>query len=134
LGYIIEGMKVTGIRVPSPHDRVLKVLLSPELGNTDNFTMLFSILSPGNSTGLHKHESDEIMYIASGRGVGVVGGEKAEIKEDTVLYAPKLVEHETINTGEETLKIICFFIPPLKPAGHYEEGVNKAKEYLRKAQ
>lgn len=130
MDYIIEGMKVTGAKVPSPHERVLKVLLSPELGNTDKFTLLFSIISPGNATGLHTHNSDEVMYIASGRGIGVVGEEKAEFKEDTVLYAPKLIKHEVINTEAETLKIICFFIPPLKSAGSYEETINKAKEYF----
>jgi mannose-6-phosphate isomerase-like protein (cupin superfamily) len=134
LNYIIEGMKVTGIKVPSPHERLLKILLSPELGNTDEFTVLFSIISPGNFTGLHTHNSDEVMYVATGRGEGVVGEEKAELKEDTVIFAPKLVKHDVTNTGEENLKLICFYIPPLKPAGYFEEATSKAKEYFKSLQ
>jgi len=131
LKYIIEGMKVTGVKVPPPHERVLKILLSPELGDTDKFTVLFSIISPGNATGLHTHESDEVMYVAAGRGEGMVGEEKAELKEDTVIFAPKLVKHEVANAGEETLKLICFYIPPLKPAGYFEEAIKEAKDYFR---
>ena len=132
--YIIEGMKVTGVKVPSPNERVLKILLSPELENTDKFTLLFSIVSPRNGTGVHTHDSDEVMYVAAGRGEGIVGEETAEIKPDSVIYAPKLVRHEVKNTGDEMLKLVCFYIPPLKPAGYFEEAINKAKEYLRSLQ
>ena len=129
--YLIEGMKVAGFEVPPPNKRVLKILLSPDLENTDKFTLLYSIVSPGNSTGSHTHDSDEVMYIASGRGEAVFGEEKGEIEADTVIFAPKHVEHDVRNTGEETLKLICFFIPPLKPAGYFEKAINEAKEYFK---
>lgn len=129
--YVLDGMNVPGVKVPTPNERILKVLLSPELGNTDKLTLLFSIISPGNTTGLHTHEVDEIMYVAVGRGECIVGEEKSEIKEDIVLYAPRLVKHEVKNTGDETLKLVCFYAPPMKPAGYFAEAINKAKEYFK---
>jgi len=128
--YVINGMKVPGSKVPPPHERVLKVILSPEIGNVDNLTFLFSLISPGNSTGLHTHESDEVMYVAKGKGISIVGNEEEEIEEDSVIFAPKLIKHEVKNTGDGILKLICFYNPPLKPSGYFEEAINKAKEYL----
>jgi mannose-6-phosphate isomerase-like protein (cupin superfamily) len=129
--YIFDSMEVPGAKVPAPNERVLKVLLSPELGSTDKFTLLFSIISPGNTTGLHTHDVDEIMYVVTGRGECIVGEEKGELKEDTVLFAPKLVKHEVKNVGDETLKLVCFYVPPMKPAGYFAEATNKAKEYFK---
>jgi len=128
--HVINGMKVPGFKVPPPHERVLKVILSPEIGNVDNLTFLFSLINPGNSTGLHTHESDEVMYIAEGKGVSIIGDEEEEIEEDSVIFAPKLVKHEVKNTGNSVLKLICFYHPPLKPSGYFEEAINKAKAYL----
>lgn len=134
--YIIEGMKVTGIKVPPPNERVLKIILSPELENSDKFTLLFSIKSPGNATGIHygKHESDEVMYVATGRGKAMVGEEKKEIKEDTVIFAPKLVKHDLMNTGDGILKLICFYIPHLRPGGYFKEALDAAARYFKSLQ
>lgn len=129
--YIWDGIKVNGVKVPSPHERVLKIMLSPEIGNTDKCTVLFSIINPENGTGSHTHSSDEIMYVASGRGTAKVGNETTELREDIVIFAPKNVEHYVQNTGNETLKLICFYVPPLKPAGYFEEAISKAKEYFK---
>jgi mannose-6-phosphate isomerase-like protein (cupin superfamily) len=125
-------MKVDGVKVPPPNERILKVVLSPEIGNITECTVLLSLISPRNSTGTHTHVSDEIMYVASGRGVGRVADEKMELREDMVVFAPKGVEHGIENTGDETLKLICFYTPPLKPAGYFETAIAKAKEYFMK--
>lgn len=129
--YVFDGMEVPGAKVPAPNERVLKVLLSPEIGNTEKLTLLFSIISPGKTTGLHTHDVDEIMYVATGRGECIVGEEKGKLREDTVLFAPKLVKHEVKNTVDETLKLICFYVPPMKPTGYFAEAISIAKEYFK---
>jgi len=130
LKHIFDTMKVTGVKVPFPNERVLKVLLSPEIGNTDGCTVLLSLISPGNGTGSHTHSSDEIMYIVSGRGMARVRNETSTIREGILLFAPRDVEHEVRNTGDETIKVFCVYVPPLKPAGYHAEAVTKAKEYF----
>lgn len=131
MSYIFDGMEIPGAKVPTPHERLLKILMSPELGNSDKITLLFSIISPWNSTGPHTHSSDEIMYVASGRGEARVRDEKKELCKDFIIFAPRLVEHELKNTGDETLKLICIYVPPLKPTGYFEEAIKKAKEHLQ---
>lgn len=128
--YVVDSMAVPGFKVPSPHERVLKVIISPELGSTENVTLLLSIIRPDNATGMHTHDSTEIMYVASGRGLAIIGDEKQEISVDSVLIAPKEVPHEVKNTGDETLKLVCFYVPALKPSGSYREAIDKAKHYF----
>lgn len=128
--YFIDAMAVSGFKVPSPHERVLKVIVSPELGGSEDLTVLLSIIRPNNTTGMHTHDSTEIMYVVNGRGIAIVGDEKREIKTDIVLIAPRGVPHEVKNTGDETLKIVCFYVPALKPEGNYKEAINKAKQYF----
>ncbi len=132
--HIIKGMEVAGVQVPPPNERNLKVLFAPELGNTDKFTMLFSILNPEGTTGAHTHDSDEVMYVAASRGEGKVGGERSELSRDTVIFAPKLVEHSITNLEEEPLKLICFYVPPLKPTGYFEEAIKISRQHFSSLQ
>lgn len=130
--YFIDSMAVPGFKVPSPNERVLKVIVSPELGSKESLTLLLSIISPGNTTGIHTHDAIEIMYVANGRGIATVGDENQEISVDMVLIAPKGIPHEVKNTGDETLKLVCFYVPALKPGGNYKEAIDKAKEYFER--
>ena len=129
MAYLFDGMNVPGIKVSAPNERILKILLSPELGNTEKFTALFSILSPENTIDSHTHESDELMYVISGRGEAICGDEKKEISADSIIWAPQNVKHFIKNNGDETLKLLCIFIPPLKPSGVFIEAIEKARTY-----
>jgi mannose-6-phosphate isomerase-like protein (cupin superfamily) len=124
----IKPWQVLGFEVPPPNKRVLKVVTSPEVTGTSESTLVCSLIPPGSTTGVHTHDGVEIQYVASGRGQGTVGDEKASIEPDTVIYAPGGVPHEVKNTGDETLKLICFFVPPLKPSGNFEKAVQAAKQ------
>lgn len=125
---MFDGMAVPGVKVPEPNERVLKILLSPELENTGDFTLLYSIISPKNSTGIHIHESDEIMCVITGRGTGIVQGEESKLREGMIVFAPKGIKHGITNTGDETLKLVCFYLPSLKPSGYFAEAVEAAKK------
>jgi len=127
---LIEVWKVPGVKVPLPNERVLRVLMSPEVTGTGNLTLLVSLISPHSSTGLHAHDVDEFMYIVTGRGESHCGGERSEVQSDVLFYAPSKVEHEVRNTGDETMKLFCVFNPPMKPRGFFEEATRLAKERL----
>jgi len=124
---IAKVWEVKGYKVPPPTERTLKMLFSPELGNTDKVTVLASLIPPGGTTGLHSHDVDEIIYIASGRGIHVEGDEEHPVEPDMVLYAPAKIAHEVRNTGDETIKLICVFVPPLKPSEVIMKAVEAAK-------
>ena len=125
---IFEIWKIRGIKVPKPCERTLKIIMSPETTGTKELTYFVSIIPSNSTTCSHAHDVDEIMYIASGRGECMVSGRKSAIQPDSVIFAPKKVEHEIRNTGEETLKLICVFFPPLKPVGYIKDAIKAAKE------
>jgi len=88
-----------------------------------HMSILFSIISPDSTTGMHRHESsDECMYVATGRGTYICGSERTPIVPDVLLIAKAGEEHEVRNEGEETMKLVAVFSPPLKPAGYIEKA------------
>jgi mannose-6-phosphate isomerase-like protein (cupin superfamily) len=103
--------------------------MSPEVTDTKQLTLLVSIISPGYTTGLHKHDVDEFMYVATGRGTFTEGGQNQAFETDSILFGKANIEHEVKNTGVETLKLICVYVPPLKPKGIVEQAVEVAKNY-----
>ena len=55
------------------------------------------------------------MFVVSGRGEATIEGKKHEIVPDTTIYAPLGVRHQLRNLSDETMKVICVFVPPLPP-------------------
>jgi quercetin dioxygenase-like cupin family protein len=106
--------------------------MSPELNGYKDATIIFSHIPPGSTTGRHTHASDEIMYVV-GRGEGTVGDEVCKIETDSVVFAPRGIEHECRNTSEtDTLKLFCVFIPPLKPPALLSKLIETTKKQLSK--
>ena len=121
---VVEGWKIRGAKVPQPNERVLKLLASPETGETKYVSILFSIISPGSTTGRHLHDSsDECMYVATGRGTYVCGSSATSIAPDVLLVAKAGEEHEIKNESEETMKLVAIFGPPLKPLGYIQKAL-----------
>lgn len=125
---------VPGVKAPQPNERILKVLMSPELGNAKDLTILVSIIPPGSTTGLHIHDGDEYMYVASGRGESIENGQAFAIEPDSLIFAAGGEEHGIVNTGVESLKLFCIFCPALKPAGCFQEAIDAAKAEISTSQ
>jgi len=127
---VIKTWEIPGVTVPKPNERTLKVIFSPEVNNK-NFIMLLSLIYPQGSTGLHTHEVDEYMYVVSGHGKAFCEGEEeTEIHPDTIVYAPAGKKHEIRNTGDETIKLVCVYVPAFKTSGYLKEAEAKAKEFF----
>ena len=127
-GFVVDSMSIPGVKVPAPNERVLKIVMSPELGNHKEITLLLSIINPHSKTGLHTHDSDEIMYVATGEGESTMDGKTEKIRPNTIIFAPKSVQHEIRSTSDESLKLVCLYIPSLKPTGYFLEAISAAKK------
>ena len=129
---VIDIPEAKGVEVPEPHNRVLKTLMSPELGNADEHTVLISIIKPGANTGVHEHDADEFMYVATGHGEAVTlenGEEKVEeVRPDSLIFAPEGEKHDVKNTGDESLKLFCVYHPALNPSGKFLESIEIQKK------
>jgi len=130
---VFHGWEFPFAKTPAPNERFLRLIASAETNGYDKATVLLVHLPPLGTTGLHTHpDSDEIIFV-TGRGEGTVAGEKTRLEADSVIIAPKGVEHQCHNTSEtETLKLYCVFVPPMKLSPTLQELAKPTKEYLAK--
>jgi mannose-6-phosphate isomerase-like protein (cupin superfamily) len=129
--WVYQGWEFPSVRVEPPRERYLKLIACPETNGYEGATVLFSHIPPGSGTGPHTHpDSDEIMYCL-GRGECIIAGERFKLETDSVIIAPKGVEHECRNTSQtETLKLFCVYLPPLKLNELLAGLAKRTREYL----
>ena len=134
-GYQIKISDVPGATTPSK--TTVKLPIHPEvtgIPKTAPISILWVIIPPGLSTGLHDHElSDEYEYIVSGTGLLEVGQEKdIPVEPEMLVFNPQGVMHEVKNTGKDTMKLLRVHVPPLKPpaGGHLEKALNDTKAWF----
>jgi mannose-6-phosphate isomerase-like protein (cupin superfamily) len=141
---------------PPPQSRMTGYILGPEEGSqalshlikadpqlgSNRLGMGKQRLKAGRGIALHIHEGeDEILYVESGRGVGVVGNQQKDLVSGSMIYVPQGAWHG-IRSIEE-MKIIWIASPPnfanylrewhaLNESGQFTE--KRYEELLRKHQ
>ena len=84
-------------------------------GNTDAIAMslMHVVLLPGKGHERHNHpDSDEILYILSGRGEQMVDdADTFPVGPGQAVFIPKAAFHSTINTGWEPLVLLAIYAP-----------------------
>lgn len=90
---------------------VAKWLVSAEQGS--QITLGEVIVLPGQSHEWHNHdESDEVVYVLSGRGEFTVGeGNRFPIGPGDALHIPVGVYHDSHNTGWAPLHLLVMYSP-----------------------
>jgi putative monooxygenase len=117
LPFVVAENVEGAYRVPP---RVSKLLLAPKTVGTRNVSMGLNVTEVGSMIPDHVHEdSEEVMFIISGRAKLVIEGEgEWEIGPDTAIYSPLGKKHRLENIGDEPLKLVWVYGPPLPQ--HYE--------------
>ena len=95
--------------------RTSKLLLAPKFGGVNNVSMGMNITEVGSMIPDHVHEeSEELLFLISGKAKLVLEGiGEWEIGPETAFYSPKGVKHRLENIGDEPLKLIWVYCPPL---------------------
>ncbi len=71
-------------------------------------------LAPGETEGGpdNRHRgADQWLYVVGGTGVAVVGGERVDLRDGTLLLIGRGETHEVRNTGEEPLRTLNVYVP-----------------------
>ena len=117
------------------------IMADPQLGS-NRLGMGKQRLKAGRGIALHAHEGeDEILYVESGKGIGVVGDQQKELFAGSMMYVPQGVWHGIRSTEE--MKVIWIVSPPnfanylrewhaLNESGEFTE--KRYEELLRKHQ
>ena len=110
--YTIHESEVEAVQLPG---RDLKAIIGPrDFGPASN--MCFGVAefpmhqhAPG-----HVHlAQEEILYVLTGEGEFYFDGVPEAVRPGTCIYVPSGVEHSIKNTGDEVLKVIYVFSPPV---------------------
>jgi mannose-6-phosphate isomerase-like protein (cupin superfamily) len=109
----VRAADVEGERRDPP--RVSKLLLAPKFGGVHNLSLGMNITEVGSMIPDHVHEdSEEVLFLISGRARIVIEGEGAwEIGPETAFYSPVGKKHRVENIGDEPLKLVWVYTPPL---------------------
>jgi oxalate decarboxylase/phosphoglucose isomerase-like protein (cupin superfamily) len=91
----------------------LKWLNTPEVTGASEFSTGVVQLDPGKGHERHDHpDSEEVLYVVSGEGTQTVADEEFDIAAGDLVQIPAGVEHSTVNTAWEPLKLIAVYGPP----------------------
>jgi len=112
LPFVIAADVEGEYRIPP---RVSKLLLAPKYGCVENVSMGMNITEVGSMIPDHVHEeSEEGLFLISGRAKIVIEGEgEWEIRPETACYSPRGKKHRVENIGDEPLRIVWVYSPPL---------------------
>ncbi|MFQ5763003.1 MAG: cupin domain-containing protein [Candidatus Bathyarchaeia archaeon] len=91
----------------------IKWMSSPGIKGAQRFSLGVVLLQRGKGHLTHNHpDSEETLYVVSGEGDQMVADKRWKITAGDIIYIPKGIMHETINTGWEPLKLIAVYSPP----------------------
>ena len=93
--------------------RRMRWLVSKDAVNAKNCSTCVIRVSPGEKvTPAHSHPNgEEVIYIIQGSGRVLVAGEVRPVTAGTAVLFPQGAVHMLHNTGNEEMKVICFFAP-----------------------
>jgi len=110
--YVVDSATIEGVKKVPP--RTSKLLLSETTVGTRGFSMGQNVTAVGSRIPEHVHESsEEGMYIISGEGRLITDEGEEELRAGMAIYMPPGVKHSIINTGDEELKLVWVYSPPL---------------------
>ena len=78
-----------------------------------NCQLVLMSLKPGEEIGSEVHQLDQFIRVESGTGKTILNGAEQEIKGGYAVLVPAGVEHNIVNTSEETeMKLYTVYSPP----------------------
>jgi mannose-6-phosphate isomerase-like protein (cupin superfamily) len=91
-------------------------LLGPQNSQTKNLAFGLAEFPGGTLAGVHTHQTEEeILYILSGEGVIITDGKETRLEPGAAVFIPPGLPHQIRVDGEEPLKLVTVFSPPVTP-------------------
>lgn len=116
----------TGISVPAPYRRDIRVLLAPDRRSVSELTFTLVEIPPGSGTDEHTHDRVELIYIVEGRATVSCDGQPRFVSQDDVILVRTGELHRVTNGGDETLRMATVFVPGYPAAENYERCLTSA--------
>ena len=99
--------------------------------STEKVTLNFLTEAPNCQSGIHHHESEQIMIVTDGALDEIVDGKLYHLEEGDVIIIPSNLEHEAY-VSDKGCRIIDVFSPPRQDiVAKLEEAMKRQKEGYR---
>jgi quercetin dioxygenase-like cupin family protein len=128
---------VTLMSVPTIHEddidalplpgRELSWVVAPGALQAEHCSACVIRVAPGDKVRpAHSHPNgEEVIYIVRGTGRVLVAGAVSPVKAGSTVLFPQGAVHMLHNTGDEEMKVVCFFAPPTNLENYrMHEGVD----------
>jgi quercetin dioxygenase-like cupin family protein len=108
---LVHETDVEELDLPGRH---MRWLVTRERLNARHLSVCVIRVEPGQTVKpAHAHPNgEETIYIIRGTGRVWIDGAMDAVKEGTAVLFPQGSVHMLQNTGNEEMKVICFFAPP----------------------
>ena len=110
-GYIVYGDDVESLVFDWG---TIKFLSEPEVTGSERFSFGIVVLAPGKGHERHNHPGvEEIIFVMSGEGEQMVDDQPpVHVRAGASIFIPPDVDHSTVNTGWEPLRLLVVYSPP----------------------
>lgn len=108
---IIQSDKESGVKVPPPFEREIKLLLGPDKGEVEEIRANLVILPKDGKTNYHMHDRPELIYVLDGLGICISEAGDISISKNTLIWAKKNDMHQIKNSSNKELKLFTLFVP-----------------------
>jgi quercetin dioxygenase-like cupin family protein len=108
---IVDEKDVEALDLPG---RMLRWVVTKQNTQAEHCTMCVIEVQPGQTVRpAHSHPNgEEVIYIVRGSGRVMIDGVVESVKEGFAVLFPQGSVHMLQNTGDEEMKVACFFAPP----------------------
>ncbi len=92
----------------------IKFLSEPEVTGVESFSFGMVVLAPGQGHESHNHPGvEEIIFVMSGEGEQMVDEQPpVRVWPGASIFIPADVNHSTVNTGWEPMRLLVVYSPP----------------------
>ena len=96
-----------------PRENIHKVDVR-DLYSKENAQIVHILLKPGEELKAHLTPVDVAFFVLQGVGTVLIGEEKQEVKEGTLIESPKMIAHCWYNKSTEDLRVLVIKAPEPK--------------------
>src|SRR5438128_2047768 len=91
-----------------PSMRFVAVFPVTEEQGAASSTVAYYIFEPGQHSGLHADNAEEVIYVADGAGEAFVSGKQEQMEAGNFLVIPAGVQHDIYAYGDTALRLLSF--------------------------
>lgn len=108
---IIRAWEESGVQVPKPFEREIKLLLGPDKGDVEEVRINIVKVPPGGRTNYHEHDRPEMIFVIDGEGICITEEGETPLSADTLIWAETGDPHQIVNDTPTILKLLTLFVP-----------------------